>query len=286
VRGFLVAVAVLALLAACSSDDEPSAGGTSTSASTSTTTTTTRPVHWVAQRTRETAVAGRYRQGIARDDDTYLFTTDNAIFRTGTGFVETQSLLPALPSDVAAEGYNHIGDGDVAEGVLWVPVEKEDKTSGVQITARFDAKTFAYIDSFTVRQHHNSFVTVDDDGVVWSTDQFDDDTLLRYRVDPDTRAVQQLEPLKMDRKLVHIQGGDVAHGAIWLSTDDDHNGIYRVDTTTGKVTDLGTIGHSPDGEGEGIDATDLPSGLLHVLVGDETTTTMYVVDFSVHTEPG
>jgi hypothetical protein len=284
VRGVLVAVVVLALVGACSSDDTPSVGGTSTTRATSTTTTTTRPVHWVAQRTRETAVAGRYRQGVARDGDTYLFTTDDAIFRTASGFVETQSLLPALPEDLAAQGYNHIGDGDVADGRLWVPVEKEDKTSGQQVTAWFDAKTLAFLGSVTVAQHHNSFVTVDDDGVLWSTDQFDDDTLLRYRIDGTT--VQPLEPLKMDRKLLHIQGGDVADGAIWLSTDDDHNGIYRVDTTTGKVTDLGSIGHSPKGEGEGIDATDLPSGLLHVLVADENTVPMYVVDFSVHTEPG
>jgi len=284
VRGVLVAVFVLALVAACSSDDDPSADATSTTASTSTTTTTTRPLHWVAQRTRETAVAGRYRQGLARDGDTYLFTTDNAIFRTGTGFTETQSLLPALPTDLSAQGYDHIGDGDVADGRLWVPVEKEDKTSGQQLTAWFDAKTLAYMGSVTVAQHHNSFVTVDDDGVVWSTDQFDDDTLLRYRVDGTT--VQQLDPLKMDRKLVHIQGGDVADGAIWLSTDDDHNGIYRVDTETGKVTDLGSMGHAPDGEGEGIDATDLPSGLLHVLVTDEHSVPMYVVDFNVHSEPG
>jgi hypothetical protein len=287
VRGVLVAVAVVALLAACSSDDEPSATERSTSTSTtttSTTTTTTRPVTWVAEHSRETAVAGRYRQGIARDGDTYLFTTDNAIFRTGAGFVETQSVLPALPDDLAAQGYNHIGDGDVADGVLWVPVEKEDKTSGQQLTAQFDAKTLAYIGSVTVAQHHNSFVTVDDDGVVWSTDQFDDDTLLRYRVEGTT--VQPLEPLVMSRKLVHIQGADVADGAIWISTDDDHNGIYRVDMKTGEVTDLGSIGHSPDGEGEGIDATDLPSGLLHVLVADEHTVPMYVEDFRVHAQGG
>src|SRR4051794_30427404 len=70
VRGVLVAVAVLALMGtACSSDDGPSAAEKSTTESTSTTTTTTRPLVWVAERTRETPVAGRYRQGIARDGD-------------------------------------------------------------------------------------------------------------------------------------------------------------------------------------------------------------------------
>jgi hypothetical protein len=281
VRGVLVAVAVLALAVGCSSGDDGSAADKTTTTHPSTT-TTTKPLVYRAARSRETPVAGRYRQGLARDGDTWLFTTDNAIFRTAGGFAETQSKLPAIPDPLKARGYNHIGDGDIADGVLWVPLETEDKTAGRQVTARYDASTLDFIDSFEVPQHHNSFVTVDPDGVVWSTDQFSDDTLVRYKIDGTT--AQPLEPLKMDRMLQNIQGGDIADGAMWLSTDDDHNGIYRVDLETGKVTDLGSIGHSPDGEGEGIDATDLPSGLLHVLVADENTVPMYLVDFKVGTE--
>ena len=270
---------LVAPLVACSSDD-PSAETTTTRAeTTSTTTTTTRPLVWSATRSRETPVAGRYRQGLARHDDTWIFTTNNAIYRAAAGFVETQGLIPAIPEALAAQGYNHIGDGDVVDDVLWVPLERDDMESGEQVTARFDATTFAFIDSFPVAQHHNSFVTVDDEGVVWSTDEFSDDTLLRYTVDGTT--VEQLEPLEMDRVIERIQGADVADGAIWLATDDDQNGIYRVDLETGEVTDLGSMGHSPEGEGEGIDATELPSGLLHVLVADEAVVPMYVVDFRV-----
>jgi hypothetical protein len=273
---------VVAIASACSSDDEPSADRPTTTAST--TTTTTRPLVWTATKARETPVAGRYRQGLARDGDTWLFTTNNAIYRTVSGFAETQSLLPAIPEALAAEGYNHVGDGDVVDGVLWVPLERDDKESGQQVTARYDAETLAFVDSFPVAQHHNSFVTIDDDGVVWSTDQFSDDHLVRYRVDG-TTAVPE-EPLQLDRTIDRIQGADFADGAIWLATDDAQNGIYRVDIETGKVTALGSMGHAPEGEGEGMDASDLPSGLLHVLVADEKAVPMYVVDFRVGTEPG
>ena len=64
-----------------------------------------------------------------------------------------------------------------------------------------------------------------------------------------------------------VQGADVADGAVWLSTSDDTNELFRVDLKTGQVDDLGSAGHVP-GEGEGIDATQLKSGLLHVLTID------------------
>ena len=84
----------------------------------------------------------------------------------------------------------------------------------------------------------------------------------------------------MSQEIDRIQGGDIADGALWLSTDDDHNGVYRVDLRTGRVTDLGSAGHT-DGEGEGIDATALPGGLLHVLVADEAIVPMWLEDLQV-----
>ena len=61
-----------------------------------------------------------------------------------------------------------------------------------------------------------------------------------------------------------MQGADIRDGAVWLSTDDATDGVYRVDLASGKVSPLGSIGHV-DGEGEGIDASPLPQGDLHVL---------------------
>jgi len=81
----------------------------------------------------------------------------------------------------------------------------------------------------------------------------------------------------MSRAVQRIQGADVWGGAIWLSTDDATNGVYRVDLRTGDVTDVGSMGHVA-GEGEGIDATPLASGQLHALTGDETSLDMWLVD--------
>src|SRR5207248_3253206 len=63
------------------------------------------------------------------------------------------------------------------------------------------------------------------------------------------------------------QGADVADGAVWISTSDAHNDVYRVDLTTGDTTSVGTLGHEGL-EGEGIDATPLASGAFHALVNN------------------
>jgi hypothetical protein len=69
----------------------------------------------------------------------------------------------------------------------------------------------------------------------------------------------------MSQALHHTQGADIARGAIWMSTSDPENHIYRIDLATGQVDLLGTHTH-PGGEGEGMDATELPSGDLHTLI--------------------
>jgi hypothetical protein len=72
----------------------------------------------------------------------------------------------------------------------------------------------------------------------------------------------------------------VARGAVWLSTDDDGHGLYRVDLESGTVARVGTAGHR-GGEGEGIDATSLPDGDVHVLTIAERLTPVYFGHFAV-----
>ncbi|HEV7721686.1 MAG TPA: hypothetical protein VGO60_10395 [Iamia sp.] len=284
------AVVVLGLVlagAACSDDDEPEADDATpttatTAAPTTEATTTTVPPNLAVTITEEVEVDGLYRQGLARLDDGWIFTSQWSLHRTDEDLTVVVEDRDAMPDDLKALGYDHIGDPDVFDDVLWVPLESPaGKDTGEQLTARFDLETLAYVDSFPVAQHHNAFVAIDDEGVVWSTDEFSDDTLVRYTVEGTT--VTPLEPLVMDRTVERIQGADIAEGALWLATDDDHNGVYRVDLGTGEVQDLGSMGRIP-GEGEGIDATDLPSGLLHTLVADEATVPMYLVHMSVAPE--
>jgi hypothetical protein len=272
-----VAVAAVLVLTSCSGSSSDGASSKPTGTSKATTTTADART-FRAQILDETDVDGNYRQGLARSGDGWIFITNDAIYRTDGSFRQTDELLDAIPPELAAHGYDHLGDPDVADGLIWIPVERPDKDSGQQVTARYDEDTLDFVDSVVVDQHHNAFVGVDEDGLAYSADEFSDDQILRYRIE-DGKAVAE-EPLDLSRTIERIQGGDVADGALWLSTDDDHNGVYRVDLDTGEVQDLGTAGHI-DGEGEGIDATDVDGAQLHVLVADEAIVPMHVADLIV-----
>jgi len=229
---------------------------------------------WTTTITGERKVSLLYRQGLARVDDGWIFTFNNALFRTDDDLTETLVRANAIPVELTALGYDHIGDPDLYRGLLWVPLEQPTYANGVQRTARYDPVSLEYVDSVEVPQHHNAFVSVHH-GVLYSADEFSDDALLRYRVVGD--RLVPLPPLPMSKTVARIQGADVWGGAIWLATDDATNGVYRVDLRTGDVTDVGSMGHVA-GEGEGIDATPLPSGQLHALTGNETSLDMWLVD--------
>jgi hypothetical protein len=241
---------------------------------------TPQPVRWSATVTGEHDISPAYRQGLAhvQNGPGWIFSTNNAMYRTGEELGAATPPVaryePAIPPELAARGYDHVGDIDIANGIIWAPLEQADKTIGEQVIARYDATDGSFIDSFTVPQHHASFVTIGPDRVVYSADFFSDDTLRRYVLR--YGSLEPLEPLPMNRRIERIQGGDIASGAMWLSTDDDHDGLYRVDLGTGAVQDLGSIGHVA-GEGEGIDARPGDGGSVRL----RAVTVQFITAFAV-----
>jgi hypothetical protein len=213
----------------------------------------------------EQQVPEGYQQGVARLDDGWIFTGTGLIGRTNEQLkVVTQNIQP-IPIDWKLKGFNHVGDPDVAGKILYAPLEQPTYTRGDQAMARYNARSLKLIDVVSVPQHEASFVTVDPKTMIaYSMDNFGGDALLRYDL---RKKWAPLPPLAMSRFVDKVQGADVADGAVWLSTSDDTNELFRVDLKTGQVDDLGSAGHVP-GEGEGIDATKLKSGLLHVLTID------------------
>jgi hypothetical protein len=177
-----------------------------------------------------------------------------------------------IPASFRAQGYDHVGDIDVVDNVIYVPFEQPHYELGHQVTARYDATKLAFIDAVELAQHENSFVTVDPATMIaYSMDHFDGDSLFRYDVN---NGWAPLPPLPMTMTLHHTQGADVADGAVWIATSDDHNGAYRVDIATGDTTSVGTLGH--DGaEGEGFDATPTGQGAFHALVNAPRQATVF-----------
>jgi len=283
--GACAALVLTLMLASCSSAT-PNASSGSVPGSTGTTPPapasalappgTLAPVR--ATVTVEREVSGAFRQGLARVEDGWVFSTNFALYRTGDDLTELAKNEAAIPDDWLAKGYNHIGDIDIVGNVIYAPVEQPDMERGRQAMFRFDATTLQFIDGVEVAQHHNSFVSVDPDTMVaYSTDYFDDDELIRYDINDGWKP---MAPIAMSSTIGHIQGGDLANGAFWIATDDDNDGLYRVDPSTGDTVSIGSIGHV-DGEGEGIDATETANGLLHVISIDAKLLPVRLVELSV-----
>jgi len=233
----------------------------------------------------QTAISFLHNQGVARvpggwilsGTDKPLVATDN-LMRTDDNLTVLVRNMGAIPPPLRAKHYDHIGDIDVVGDTIYAPLEQSNYNLGVQVTAFYDVRTLRFRGYVTLHQHQNSFVTLDPATMIaYTQDEFDGNTLLRYDVRHEWKS---LAPFVMSQSLHHTQGASVSRGAIWLSTSDLQNHIYRIDLGTGQVDLLGTHGH-PGGEGEGIDATQLPSGSLHTLVLDPNQRHIWFENFEV-----
>jgi hypothetical protein len=261
----VVALGTITGLAGCSSSAKYAVGApTSTVARVATTTTITTPAGPVVL-TAQQKLSPLYAQGVARIPGGWIFSGTNSLWKTDDALREVLHIAPAIPAAWKAKGFDHIGDIDVVGKYIYAPFEEPDYSKGHQATARYDRDTLRFVDAVMLPQHQNSLVSVDPATMIaYTQDQFDGNSLLRYDV---AHSWKPLPPLLMSRVLHHTQGADVYGGAIWISTDDAQKGVYRVDLKSGQVTQVAKLGHA-GGEGEGIDATPLPSGFLHVLCVD------------------
>lgn len=274
-------VCVVALVVvSCSSNNTaapPAAGSGATGTTAPATTTTVAPVQ--ATLTSEVEVSGAYRQGVARVPDGWVFSTNLALYRTTEDPADvTVKNEAAIPPDWTAKGYNHIGDIDVVDGIIYAPIEQPDYDRTVQAMFRYDATTLQFLDGVEIKQRENSFVTVDPSTLTaYSMMEFGGKAFTRYDI---KAGWKPLEPMPMTMLVDKVQGADIADGALWLASDDDKKGLYRVIMASGQTDQIGTVGHL-DGETEGIDSTRLPSGLLHVLSIDAKLLPVRLAHFAV-----
>jgi hypothetical protein len=219
-----------------------------------------------------------YQQGVARVADGWIFTGTTVMARTNDRLKILKTNTQPIPLEWKRKGFNHVGDPDVAGTFLYAPLEQPTYDRGDQAMARYNAKSLEVVEIVPVTQHEASFVTVDPKTMIaYSMDRFGGDSLLRYDL---RKHWAPLPPLTMSRFVDKVQGADVADGAVWLSTSDDTNALFRVDVKTGQVDALGSAGHVP-GEGEGIDATKLKSGLVHVLTVDPSRSPVWFGHFTI-----
>jgi hypothetical protein len=228
----------------------------------------------------EQKLSPAYNQGIARAGTRWVVTGMNIIGIVDDKLHEKKRLAPAIPRELTARAFNHVGDPDVVGNCIYAPLEEPNYNLGQQVTARYDATTLHFVDSVTLPQHENSFVALDPaTGIAYTMDHFSGSALLRYDV---LHAWAPMPPLTLSKYLYKVQGAAVGAGAVWLSTADTDNPMYRVDLATGQVTDLGSAGHE-GGEGEGIAVAPAANAYVHPLTVDRKLAPVWLGHFSVAT---
>lgn len=211
-------------------------------------------------------------QGIAVSGDEWIFSWQYGLERTDLAFntLQRNSSLTrpfelGIPKELRRQGLNHIGDIDVANGVIYASLDSTDGYTNGHV-ALYSAADLHYLGTALPlvgapdNPHHDvaSWVAVNGAaGLGYGKEWQDGSTVNLYHLDDWSFA----GTLQMDRTLGRIQGGKVFGNALYLSSDNDTHSVYRVDLASGHVDELFQLPHpAGDLETEGIAIRALAGG--------------------------
>jgi hypothetical protein len=235
-------------------------------------------------------------QGLAHDDQQWFVTTTRSIWR-----FPRQGGFALLGGGVAPLGgrYGHLGDLDVKEGVLYVPVDADRRGGSAGIAAlRTDLTPIGFQSFPSV-----AWCAIDPRAQRLFTSAFDADRIhvMRVEVTAERFALSFERDLVLQRQrggrteafgiLPSIQGGVVSRdGWLYLASDHPGVGVLVFDAESGLLLGRIPVNHEPrfgpltNEEVEGIDLVEevdeAHSGVaatLHMLLHDEWPRRSYSV---------
>ncbi len=200
---------------------------------------TVRPLHQ-SLRNAEGAWSDE-AQGVAHDSEAWFLTQAWALWRIPLDHDLRRPLAEAdpkqgifraaIPLELRRQGYRHLGDPEVHEGVLYVPLE--GRWGRARIVA-FDPHTLRYLGSATLKQRRAPWLAFDARGRLHTS------TFHISRRRPIRRyalrwrggelRLRRLRPLALDRKVRRVQGGAFdPQGNLHLVSDHRAGGLLTFD---------------------------------------------------------
>ncbi len=228
-------------------------------------------------------MTGLYRtQGIAPNGNEWIFTWQYGLERTDANFNSLQRTgsvsLPAtintgIPAELASQGFDHVGDSDVYNGILYASLDSEVGDYQNGHVALFNASDLSYtgklyqLNGAPSNPHDDvaSWVAVDGAaGLGYGKEWKNGNTINVYNLEDWSFS----HTLTMDRSLRNIQGAKVYNGALYMSAHDSTKSVYRMDLATGHVDELFQLPKAPNAfnETEGIALRALPGGGAEMFV--------------------
>lgn len=208
-------------------------------------------------------------QGICHDDENLYVTARFALWKIPKSAPLTKVKAPDkksgvtyvnIPQHLRAQGGDHMGDCDVHDGLIYVPLEG---TNPVRIML-FDAKTLLFKSAPTIpAQGDAPWLSVDphSGNILMGRFNIGPEGLQYLALSPDLKTlthVGRLIPKKLP--LLKIQGGDIvrSRNLLWLVSDTKSGGLFALDLETGETRHHQTIAYKPGfplyEELEGMDA--------------------------------
>lgn len=211
-------------------------------------------------------------QGVASDGRSLFFSWNLGLSRTeidDTSVVLTDNTTEAIPDDLIATNHNHIGDIDVADGILYAPIEDGPAYAAPWVVL-YDARTLQptgrkYLLPAHIQRDGVPWVAVDKPrGVAYSMEWNDNGKLFVYRL----KDFQLIRTVDLSQPVPRIQGAKLFRGQLYASRDNGaEHSVVAIDPGSGRVTHLfdRNLGH--DYEAEGIAFVLRPSGSMMVATG-------------------
>lgn len=200
-------------------------------------------------------------QGVATDGTSWFFSSTNHLQRTNQAFESQVDNAQPIPTAIAQEGGNHIGDIDVYDGLLYAPIEDGSAYLHPYIVT-YDADTLqptgkSYALPQNLLTEGVPWVAVDGPRKRVYTAEWDPTERINiFDLENDLALVKTLE---LTTAIGRIQGAKVFDGEMYATSDNDEKSIYKIDLDTGTVIKLFALG-TTGSEVEGLALTEEADG--------------------------
>lgn len=211
-------------------------------------------------------------QGIASDGNSIFFSWNLGLSRTeidDTSIILADNTTAAIPPDLAASNHNHIGDIDVADGIIYAPIEDGPAYAEPWVVL-YDAETLQptgqrYLLDEATQRGGVPWIAVDEPrGVAYTMEWNDTGRLFVHRLSD----FALIDIVELGSPVTRIQGAKVFRGNLYASRDNGRwKSVLAINPENGHVTYLFDRNLGDDYEAEGIAFVRRPSGTMMLTTG-------------------
>lgn len=202
---------------------------------------------------------GMSGQGVGSEGQ-YIYWSGKDILKQSTvgpdiNITVTNSVFPAIPERMKQLGYDHIGDIDVFNGIIYAPIEEPNYTHPAIAWYSTELKFMNYV---ATHQSHMPWVAVDPSTKLLYSSEYDNVTYLYVYNAQSLNLVGELSlSVPLEQSLMAIQGGFIYEDLLYLTSSWNHSfvTVYVVDINTGEWLSDQTFHLDSQGEAEGLTVT-------------------------------